>query len=100
MRTVKDQNGNSHTIHAWYLTKHGWEYFQTEATDKHGYSYGFVHGFADEWGSFSLNEIKPYLMSSAKGYQLYELDPPIGWEWEKEQEVNTVLLAQELTENL
>ena len=91
MRKVKDSAGREHTIHAWYVTKHGWEYFQTEATDEHGYSFGFVHGVADEWGSFSLGEIKPYLMSSAKGYELYEIDPPIGWEW-----VNEISLIENL----
>jgi hypothetical protein len=100
MRIAKDKDGNTHTIHAWYLIKNGWEYFQTKKTDRHGYSYGFVHGFADEWGSFSLAEIGPSLISYATGYELYELEPPIGWEWEEDQEVNTVLLAQELTENL
>ena len=86
MRKVNDSAGREHTIHAWYVTTHGWEYFQTKATDEHGYSYGFVHGDADEWGSFSLDEIKPYLMSSATGYELYELAPPIGWEWKDDEE--------------
>ena len=46
------------------------------------FGYGFVMGFADEWGSVYLPEIEPYILSIQRGEELYELFPPIDYKWE------------------
>jgi len=63
------------------ITRHGWEYYLGE-TDSEGIAYGFVMGFADEWGSVYLPEIEPYILSIQRGEELYELFPPIDYKWE------------------
>tara|TARA_Y100001951_G_scaffold99093_1_gene100656 strand:- start:496 stop:768 length:273 start_codon:yes stop_codon:yes gene_type:complete len=84
MRKVNDNHGREHTIHAWYILVNGWEYYQTEPTDEENIAYGFVHGFEDEWGSFSTDEMGEYIMAHAKGDELNEIRPPIGWSWKEE----------------
>ncbi len=62
----------------------GWEYYLEEA-DSDGVAFGFVMGLENEWGSVDLNEIKPYIISEAKGTALDELMPPAGYVWEDEE---------------
>ena len=68
------------------ILRNGWEYYLEEA-DKDGYTFGYVMGFANEWGSVYLPELKPYIASSVKGDTLNELMPPEGYYWEDEKEV-------------
>ena len=88
-RKVQDPNGREYDIHAWYLVRNGWEYWQTEPTDENGYTFGYVMGDACEWGSFNVNEIKEFMMSCATGNELYELAPPSdrydSWKWKENQ---------------
>jgi len=41
-------------------------------------------GVENEWGSVSMDEIKPYIISTAKGATLDEIMPPEGYHWEDE----------------
>jgi hypothetical protein len=57
----------------------GWEWFGFEKEGKDIY-YGFVHGFEDEWGSFSLSELKEnrvHITTDPK--DLDTIMPPVGW---------------------
>ena len=87
-RKVQDIGGVEHTVHAWYLTRNGWEYWQLQEADESGYAYGYVMGDSCEFGSFDVNEIRNFLMSSAVENQLYDLAPPANdsntsWSWKE-----------------
>ena len=88
-RKVTDTHGREHEVHAWYLVRNGWEYWQLEAADENGYAYGYVMGDACEFGGFDVNEVSDFLMSQASGELLYDLAPPSDyshneWEWKKD----------------
>ena len=65
------------------ILRNFWEYY-LEETDKHGIAFGYVMGFENEWGSVSMDEIKPYIMSKATGSTLKEIMAPVGYHWEDE----------------
>ena len=63
-----------------------WEYY-LEATDKDGIAFGYVMGFENEWGSVSMDEIKPHIISIARNDgtttdSLADVMPPQGYHWE------------------
>jgi hypothetical protein len=41
-------------------------------------------GFANEWGSVSMDEIKPYITSIVRGDELNYIMPPFNYYWEDE----------------
>ena len=43
-------------------------------------------GFASEWGSVDMAEIKPHIISIARGKELDHIMPPEGYYWENEKE--------------
>ena len=53
-RKVYDNAGNEWNVHGWYLLKNGWEYWQLEPVDADGNMFGFVMGFAHEFGTFNI----------------------------------------------
>lgn len=61
-----------------------WEYYLEEA-DENGIAFGYVMGFENEWGSVSMDEIKPYVISRATGEMLNDIMPPDGYSWEDEK---------------
>ena len=65
------------------ITRTGWEYYLEEA-DSDGIAFGYVMGFANEWGCVSMDEVKPYIASIARGSELDEILPPVGYSWEGE----------------
>ena len=65
------------------ILRNFWEYY-VEEPDSNGITFGFVMGFENEWGSVDLNELEPYILSSAKGTSLDEVMPPAGYCWEDE----------------
>ena len=72
------------------LTRAGWEYYLEEA-DSYGLSFGYVMGFANEWGSVDMAEIKPHIISIARQdvtttETLNDVMPPQGYRWEDEKE--------------
>ena len=79
--TSKTVNDFSINVKSWYILKNGWEYFVTKSPDEDGIGEALVQGFETEIGSFSLEEIKPYIISSANESELHDLAPPDGWVW-------------------
>jgi hypothetical protein len=80
MIKAKTQHGTEVKIISWYVLKNGWEYYQLEEFDEYGHAYGFVMGDCSEFGSFNINEIKPYLWGQAHGDELNEIALPPEWE--------------------
>ena len=72
------------TVYQHIILRNGWEYYLEEA-DKDGVAFGYVMGFANEWGSVYLPEIKPYIVSIARGKELDYIMPPVGFLWEDEK---------------
>ncbi len=76
-----DKNGKEYRtiLHAVSL-KNGWEWYGFEKQGKDIY-YGFVHGFEDEFGSFSLAELKEVggVHITTDPEELHALMPPVGW---------------------
>ena len=68
------------------ILKNGWEYY-LEAADDDGVAFGYVMGFANEWGCVSMEEIKPHITSIARGDELNYIMPPFGYYWEDEKEL-------------
>ena len=58
------------------ILRNFWEYY-LEEPDENGITFGFVMGNENEWGSVDYNEIKPYIISEAKGTALDEVMPPL-----------------------
>jgi hypothetical protein len=70
------------------ILRNFWEYY-LEATDKDGIAFGYVMGFENEWGSVSMDEIKPHIISIARNDgtttdSLADVMPPQGYHWEDE----------------
>ena len=65
------------------ILRNFWEYY-LEEPDENGVAFGYVMGVENEWGSVSLEELKPYVISTAKGADLDEIMPPQGYHWEDE----------------
>jgi hypothetical protein len=75
-----DKYKKEHTCYGWGVSlQNGWEWYAFEPI-KNDIAYGFVHGFEDEWGSFSLKELKEYkVFFTQNPVKLNEIDPPVGW---------------------
>ncbi len=67
------------------ILRNGWEYY-LEEEDSYGLSFGYVMGFAKEWGMVDMAELKPYIVSIARGKELNYIMPPEGYYWENEKE--------------
>jgi hypothetical protein len=67
------------------ILRNFWEYY-LEETGKDGIAFGYVMGIEKEWGSVSMDEIKPYIVSIARGKELNYIMPPEGYYWENEKE--------------
>ncbi len=68
------------------ILRNGWEYY-LEEEDSYGQAFGYVMGFANEWGMVDMAELKPYIVSNVKGSVLNEIMPPEGYYWEDEKEI-------------
>ena len=65
-----------------------WEYY-LEEPDENGIAFGYVMGVENEWGSVSMDEIKPHIISIARNDgtttdSLADVMPPQGYHWEDE----------------
>ena len=80
---IDSKGGESFAVHQHIILKNFWEYYLGK-TDKDGVAFGYVMGFENEWGSVSLEELKPYVISTAKGADLDEIMPSQGYHWEDE----------------
>ena len=81
--------GDPFAVHQHIILRNGWEYY-LEEEDSYGLSFGYVMGFANEWGMVDMAEIKPYIASCVKGSVLNEIMPPEGYYWEDEKEVEEI----------
>ena len=82
---VEYKGGAPFTVHQHIILRNGWEYYLEQA-DEEGVAFGFVMGFANEWGSVSMEEVKPYIASEAWGPELEHVMAPVGYIWEDEDE--------------
>ncbi len=85
-RNIKhsDGKGESFAVSRHIILQNFWEYY-IEEPNEDGIAYGFVMGFANEWGGVDYNEIKPYIMSEVKGADLDDVMPPADYYWEDEE---------------
>ena len=85
-RNIKhsDGKGESFAVSRHIITSNFWEYY-LEEPNENGIAFGFVMGFENEWGDVDMNEIKPYIISEAKGTTLDEVMAPVGYVWEDEE---------------
>ena len=68
-RNIKHSDGKGNvTVSRHIILRNSGEY--VEEPDQNGITFGFVMGFENEWGSVDYNEIKPYIISEAKGTAL------------------------------
>jgi len=63
--------GESKVLKGWESYS-GWYWFATEL-NADGYHFGYVQGFADEWGSFSQDELESL---GAKVWEIKDIDLP------------------------
>ena len=61
------------------ILKNGWEYYVTSKSTKNDILECLVMGFETEYGSVSLNEIKPYIVS--RTIDLADIMPATDWTW-------------------
>ena len=81
---ISNQGGEPFAVHQHIILKNFWEYYLGE-TDENGIAFGFVMGFASEWGSVDVDEISPHILSRASGSMLNDIMPPEGYYWEDEE---------------
>ena len=67
------------------ILRNFWEYY-LEEPDKDGVAFGYVMGVENEWGSVSMDEIKPYIVTIARGKELDYVMAPVNYYWENEKE--------------
>ena len=65
------------------ILRNFWEYY-LEEPDENGVAFGYVMGVENEWGMVDVAELKPYIVSTAKGTVLNDIMPPEGYYWEDE----------------
>jgi hypothetical protein len=89
MRNIINNNNEDTSeafeVYQHIILKNFWEYYLEEA-DENGIAFGYVMGFANEWGSVDMAEIKPHIVSIARGKELNHIMPPEGYYWENEKE--------------
>ena len=83
-KMVQKSTGNVFEVIRHVILVNGWEYYITELEMEgscwaHGWA--FVCGFENEFGTFDMNEIRPYIQSECSGDELNEILPAIGCEW-------------------
>jgi len=75
--------GEPFAVHQHIILRNGWEYY-LEETNQDGIAFGYVMGFANEWGCVDMAEIEPYIMSIARGDALNDIMSPFEYYWEDE----------------
>jgi len=86
---IHTEGGDPFKVYQHIILRNGWEYY-LEEEDKDGVAFGYVMGFANEWGSVYMPEIKPYIVSIARGKELDYIMPPFEYYWEDEHDRETV----------
>ena len=84
---IPNEGGKPFAVSLHIILKNFWEYY-LEEPDENGIAFGYVMGFENEWGSVSMDEIKPYVLSIARQdgttETLDDIMPPEGYYWEDE----------------
>ena len=80
---ISNEGGKPFAVAQHVILRNHWEYY-LEKADSYGLSFGYVMGFANEWGNVDMTEIKPYIISIARGKELNDIMPPEGYRWEDE----------------
>ena len=78
---IMTKNGNELKVYAHIVLKNMWEYYVTVLPDANGIGEALVMGVETELGSYSVDEIKPYVIS--KITNLEEILPAEGWQWKE-----------------
>lgn len=94
MLKALNKDGIPVNVLAWAIARNGWEYYVTEMPDEDGIGFAYVQGFEDEFGTFSIQELKPHLimfkvvedLSNDPESDAY-LAPPLGGRWLTEEEI-------------
>ena len=87
MRNIKHTESNEpFAVYQHIILRNMWEYYLGEP-DENGVAFGYVMGFENEWGSVSMDEIKPYIISVARGDELNYILAPFNYYWEDEKEL-------------
>lgn len=84
---IDSKGGNSFAVYQHIILRNGWEYY-LEEEDPNGYTFGYVMGFANEWGSVYMPEIKSHIVSIARGKELDYVMPPFAHYWEDEKKLD------------
>ena len=86
-RNIKhaERKGETFAVYQHIILRNMWEYYLGEP-DENGIAFGYVMGFENEWGDVSMDEIKPYIISIARGKELDYIMPPFEYYWEDEKE--------------
>ena len=79
MRQMLTPNGNLINVYQHIILRNGWEYYVTSRPTKSDIIECLVMGFETEYGSVSLNEIKPYIIS--RTIDLADIMPATGHRW-------------------
>lgn len=77
--------GQEYTIRAWAhgLPKLNWEWYGFQRYPDGVWS-GFVHGFEDEYGTFSEDELRENgIKLVTNPNELKNIAPPVGWKWKE-----------------
>ena len=87
MRNIKhaEGKGEDFAVYQHIILRNMWEYYLGEP-DENGIAFGYVMGFDNEWGDVSMDEIKPYIISIARGDELNYIMAPFNYYWEDEKE--------------
>lgn len=78
----KSKEGQQYSCIGWSVClRNGWEHYAFELVDKENEIYfGFVHGWEDEFGDFSAQELREnginFITDPRK---LNQIAPPVGW---------------------
>jgi len=80
---IPNEGGEAFAVGLHIILRNMWEYY-LEEPDENGIAFGYVMGFANEWGNVDMKEIEPYIISRATGTALDEIMPPEGYCWEDE----------------
>ena len=81
-RMAKDSQGNTHEVYAHWILTNNWEFYQLEPADEFGVVFGYMTNCDyPELGSQHESELDDNKASYCKGFTLWDIAPPIGWEW-------------------
>ena len=85
--THADGRDKPFAVYQHIILRNGWEYYLEEANSD-GIAFGYVMGFANEWGSVYMPELKDYIVSIVRGDELNYIMPPFEYYWEDEKELH------------